>query len=62
MSNGIASPPDRFWPLVEAACLGTISKQELDELQAILRGAPETQRLYLEYCRMHSELRTLCGV
>jgi hypothetical protein len=56
------SPPDRFWPLVEAACLGAISQEESGELQDILRGNSAAQQLYLEYCRMHAELRTLCGV
>ena len=61
MSNDV-SPPDRFWPLVEAACLGMISQEECLELQTILRGNSAVQRLYLEYCRMHSELRLACGV
>ena len=56
------TPPDRFWPLVEATCLGTSSKDEQLELQAILRGNSGFQRLYLEYCRLHSELRLLCDV
>ena len=62
MMSNVVSPPERFWPLVESACLGTISEEESGELQAILRGNPAVQQLYLEYCRMHSELRTLCGV
>ncbi len=51
---------ERLWPLIEAACLGTISDRQTAELQDALRGNAELQRLYLEYCRMHAELRYLC--
>ncbi len=51
---------DRAWPLIEAACLGTITDREARELQDYLRGDAELQRLYLEYCRMHAELRYQC--
>ena len=61
ISNDV-SPPDRFWALVEAACLGTFSQEDYRELQAILRGNSAAEQLYLEYCRMHSELRFLCGM
>jgi hypothetical protein len=50
---------ERVWPLIEAACLGTISDEELRQLQDVLRGDASLQRVYLEYCRMHAELRYL---
>ena len=51
---------ERVWPLIEAACLGTISDRQMQQLQDLLRGDVELQRAYLEYCRMHAELRYLC--
>ena len=51
---------ERVLPLIEAACLGTISNRQKADLQDLLRGDAELQRVYLEYCRMHSELRCLC--
>ncbi len=51
---------ERVWPLIEAACLGTISDRQMQKLQDLLRGDAELQRAYLEYCRMHAELRYLC--
>ena len=50
---------EHVWPLIEAACLGTISDRQARELQEALRGNVELQRVYLEYCRMHAELRCL---
>ncbi len=51
---------ERVWPLIEAACLGTISDRQMQQLQDLLRGDAKLQRAYLEYCRMHAELRYLC--
>jgi len=51
---------DRAWPLIEAACVGTISDRQLQDLQELLRGDAALQRAYLQYCRLHAELRCHC--
>jgi hypothetical protein len=61
MSSDMAST-NRLWLLMEAACLGRISEGDLFELQEMLRGNAELQKIYLDYCRMHSELRFLFRV
>ena len=52
-------PEERLWKLTEAVCSETISEVERAELQRLLQGNPAAQRFYLQYCRLHAELRYL---
>ena len=47
--------------LVDAMCLGTSSKRDLDALSDMLADDPAAQQYYLKYCRMHVELFFCCN-
>ncbi len=53
--------PIGFWSLIDAACTDMLDDAGRQRLQAILRQSEVARRTYLEYCRLHSELRFAMG-
>ena len=53
--------PIGFWSLIDAACTDLLDDTDSQQLQAILRQSEVARRTYLEYCRLHSELRFAMG-
>ena len=48
---------DRLWALTAAFCDGTISPEELDHLDALLRGSEDARLFYAAYMDLHGRLQ-----
>ena len=59
--NGTEGMPLRIWRLMDAHLNGTVSVEEMQELDALLIGDERAGRTFLEYTRIHAELHLLAA-
>lgn len=55
--SDLSSPIDRLLNLTGAVCNGTVSEDDVIELDAILRADRTSLVCYLDYCQMHASLK-----
>ena len=47
--SGRPTIPDEFWPLLDAACSGRLTREQWFDLEACLEGSPEAQEIFIDH-------------
>jgi hypothetical protein len=50
---------DKFWPLLDAACDGTLDETQFQELAICLNADPQVRKVFLDHVRLRSNIRFL---
>ena len=50
-----------IWELIDAACNGIITPEELTILNDVMKDSPAVRQFYTEYCQFHTELSLMKG-
>lgn len=54
--TGLGSVPNELWSLTEAMCDGTISVEEKDRLESLLRSSESSRLFYAAYMDLHARM------